>query len=209
MIVFPIILFAPLVAAAVFQLHLKIGRNSIAHSVFQVLDHLVPIFVVLCSTLYTFLVSSAIEPLNCMRTDNGSTNPIYVMISSPSFRCYDGKWNNYLPLVVCCCFLYGLLLPFAMGYILITNRRKLDDQKFLSRYKTLYRSFRRVYFFWELILMFKKACFIIVVRFLSSRPTISYETKFASSVSIIGFFLALEALMQPYAQKSTNFRSST
>jgi hypothetical protein len=111
MIVFPIVLLAPLLVASVLQLRLKVGQFFIRAVAVQVLDRLIPTFVVLSSTFYTFLVSNAIEPLNCMRTDNGlDAAAIYVMISSPSYRCYDGKWNNYLPLVILCCFLYGLFI---------------------------------------------------------------------------------------------------
>jgi hypothetical protein len=200
----------PLFASSMFQIRDKIrGKMSLKSTFFPVFSHLTSVFVVLCSTLYTFLVSSAIEPFNCIRTDGGSANPIYFMVSSPLHRCYDAEWYQHLPGVLLACFVYVLGIPFAMGFLLFRHRKNLDDPNFLTRYRALFRPFRRIYFFWELVVMLKKASFIVIVRVLSSRPNTSYGTKFVSSISIIGTFLAIEVLAQPYSKRSINLRSST
>jgi hypothetical protein len=169
----------------------------------------IPTFITLCCALYTFVASSAIDPLNCVRMDYQASAPVYAIVSAPSFRCYDETWYKYLPVVILFCFLYGVSFPFVVGYILFTNRNNLYSRQFMKGYGSLYRSLRHSLYFWELVIMLKKASFVLVVRVLSSRKNSSYGERFASAISIVGFFFAIEALVQPYSRQSTNFRSST
>jgi hypothetical protein len=184
-------------------------RRRLLSTLKLVLNKVTAIVIVLCSTVYTFLLSSAVDPLNCVRSDDGSSTPVFFMAFNPSNLCFDQQWYNNLPVVVFFCTIYGIALPSAVGYILHKNKYRLDDSEFVSKYGTLFRPFTRVCLFWELVLMVKKASFILVIRLLSNRKGTSYGTKFTASITNIGFFLALEAIVQPYVRKSTNFRSST
>jgi hypothetical protein len=114
--------------------------------------------------------------------------------------------NGYYPLVVIFCLVYGAVLPLFIVFKLYTHRKKLDDVKFRSKYGALFRSFHRVSFFWEVISMLKKASFVVVTQMPSIQ---SYGSKFLYSIGIIGIISALEIVVQPYAKKSTNFKSTS
>jgi hypothetical protein len=168
----------------------------------------IPTFISLCCAMHTFVVSSAIDPVNCVRMDFQTSAPVYAIVSSPSFHCYNDLWFHF-PLVLLFCFFYGIAFPVLVGYILFKNRNNLYSPAFLRGYGSLYRSLRYSLFFWELVIMLKKVSFVLVIRVLSSRQNSSYGERFASAISIIGFFFALEAMVQPYSGQTTNFRSST
>jgi hypothetical protein len=196
-----------LLLASAFQIRQTINRKFELFS--KAFEHLLPTIVVISSGLHSFLVSSAVQPLNCIRSDTDSSSAVFVMAYNPSYRCYDQQWYIHLPLVLLFCILYGLVLPLTVGYALFVHRTNIDEPKFSNRYGVLFKHYRREYFFWELVLMLKKVTLILTVQFLSTRKKASYGVKFTSSISIIGFYLALEAVIQPYFRKSMNFRSST
>jgi hypothetical protein len=129
---------------------------------------------------------------------------LYMFWSSPSDRCYEQEWNGFQPLVVIFCMIYTAALPLFIVYKLYTHRRKLDDTKFRSKYGSLFRPYHRVSFFWEVISMLKKASFVVVTRMSSIQ---GYGMKFLYCTGIIGFFSALEVIVQPYASRSANLKS--
>jgi hypothetical protein len=130
------------------------------------------------------------------------------MAMNPVQNCYEGEWNNHLPLVVLFSLIYGILFPCTILFVFFKNSDNPDDPKFILGYGSLISLFRREFFFWELVSMLKRAAFVVMTQFLSAKGD-QYSTKFAASISTMGFFSALEVLLVPYASKNLNFLSST
>jgi hypothetical protein len=183
-------------------------RNSILHQFQRLVLLITPTFVVVAVTLYTFMISTAVEPFNCMFNDNGSRSPIYVMVANPSQRCYDSVWLSNLPIVVIFTVFYGLCFPSFVAYLLYSHRSNLEESRFARGYGPLFQSYRRGYYFWELVLMIKRATFVLVTQFTRPKKDL-YVVKFSSCISIVASFSALEAFIQPYSQKTSNLLNTS
>jgi hypothetical protein len=144
---------------------------------------------------------------NCVSHYNDG-QPVYIMASNPIQQCYQGEWNTNLPFVTLFSVLYGILLPTVVAVIFSLNRKKLDDHKFVVGYGSLVLLYRKFFFFWELVSMLKRAAFVIMTQFLTARKD-QYSTKFAASISTIGFFSGLEILFTPFATRNLNMLNST
>ncbi|MCV5333228.1 hypothetical protein OFD71_33650, partial [Escherichia coli] len=59
---------------------------------------------------YTFLTSSAIEPLNCVALPDGS----HVLKAAADVRCYTPEYSKYLPGVIIVSIIYVVGLPLAL-----------------------------------------------------------------------------------------------
>jgi hypothetical protein len=153
-------------------------------------------------TLFTFMVSNAVDPLNCTLQPDGS----FSMTNNPSIQCFGALWNEKLPVMIFFLVTYGFIGPFYIVFSFWTNRHFPEREPFRSRFFPLMTPYKRRFFYWEIFAMFKRACFIISNNILSSRGA-SYATKFTTSVSILVFAMCLETLFFPYATKEYNTNS--
>jgi hypothetical protein len=166
-----------------------------------------PMILALGVTVYTFLVSNAVSPFNCVSHMNDG-KLVYIMATNPVQRCYDAQWKSHLPFVIALSLIYGIFLPIGVLAVFIIHRKKLDEPQFIFNYGSLTYMYRRELYFWELISMLKRASFVVMSQFLASRED-QYATKFTASIISNGFFSGLEILFIPYATKSLNILSST
>jgi NADH:ubiquinone oxidoreductase subunit 6 (subunit J) len=157
--------------------------------------------------MYTFLVSNSVSPFNCVSSENDG-KVIFVMAMNPIQECYQGAWNSHLPFVILFSIAYGNLFPVAISTLFLQNRRNLDDPQFTAGYGSLISPYRRYFFFWELVAMLKRAAFVTMTQFLSTKEG-QYFSKFTASVGTIGFFSGLEILFTPFATRNLNLLSST
>jgi heme/copper-type cytochrome/quinol oxidase subunit 2 len=170
---------------------------------------IVPILFSSAVTLYTFLVSNSLSPFNCVSSYNDSLQKnIYYMARNPSKPCYDNEWYFHLNFVIIFSVTYGLLFPLMVAVMFYRQRKKIDEHDFQFGYGALVSLYTRTFFFWELVSMMKRASFVIMTEFLSTRQD-AYLTKFAASISTIAFFSGLEVIFNPYATKNLNLLSST
>lgn len=140
---------------------------------------------------YSFLVSNASKPFNCKLQPDGT----YTMAKSPSERCFTGKWNQYSGLSYIFLIVYGLFFPAGLAISFVRYRKNLDHSEFRRKFGHLVSSYKRRFFFWELVLMLKKAGFSSINDFLGSSP---YGTRYFVSISWICCFMWLELLLSPY-----------
>jgi hypothetical protein len=169
---------------------------------------LVPMMTTASITLYTYLVSNSLSPFNCLASRSSSGEVIYFMVGNPTARCYDSEWNSHLLSVVFFSFVYGVVFPVAILIEFFKHRNGIDEPDFGFRYGSLIFLYKRVYFFWELVSMLKRASFVVATQFLSSQANL-YAVKFASTIGTMGLFTALELYYQPYSMEMTNLGSST
>jgi hypothetical protein len=168
---------------------------------------LMPMMFSAAVTLYTFLASNSVSPFNCVSQENNGRY-INVMATNPIQECYTGEWMGHLPYVIFFSVLYGICFPLVVLNVFYRHRKNLDDPSFTSGYSALISLYRRMFFYWELVSMLKRASFVIMTQFLSARGD-QYSTKFAASISTIGFFSGLEIYHAPYVSKNLNMLNST
>jgi multisubunit Na+/H+ antiporter MnhE subunit len=169
---------------------------------------IVPILFSSAVTLYTFLVSNSLSPFNCVSSYNTGQAVTYFMARNPSEKCYDAEWYFHVKFVLLFSLIYGLIFPIIVAVVFYRQRKKIDDPQFQAGYGALVSLYTRTFFFWELVSMTKRASFVVMTEFLSTRQD-AYLTKFAASISTIAFFSGLETIYTPFATKNLNLLSST
>jgi hypothetical protein len=68
---------------------------------------------------------------------------------------------------------WGLGIPFFALVLLTKLRKNLDVLETREKYGFLYRGYRKEFFFWEIIIMYRKIALIFIAVFISAYGTIA------------------------------------
>jgi hypothetical protein len=142
--------------------------------------------------LYTFLISVGLSPFRCYPQEDGT----YTLVPSSSLNCYDKNWASHWftigvglsQLIAVPCFLIGLFWKY-------NNPELRQQNKFLWRYGMITRSFKPQFFWWSLLLLFKKTCLVMFIDL-----TNSYSPYIRVGLTLIVIFLAMtiDGFCKPY-----------
>jgi hypothetical protein len=115
-------------------------------------DKIIPMSIALLSGLYTLLIAAAFDPFHCKLR----SGDVMVLANDPSFECYGEEWMKRLPITVIFAFIYAVLLPAVLGWLLFKHRKDLNSSKVQTRYGVLYLYYRGRCYWWEILLMLKR-----------------------------------------------------
>ena len=139
------------------------------------------------------IVEKTLEIMNCQKIGDN-----YYLVKDVSVICYDNKHLNYLIVGYLGLILYGVGIPL-MGFRLLYNYRfRLFDMQ--NRYdgstplSFLFLGYREKRWYYEFIIMGKKAGLILLSVFLRNHPR--YQIIGASLLIQISFFL--HVFLRPY-----------
>jgi hypothetical protein len=139
--------------------------------------------------LTTYVVMVGFAPFRCFQHIDGT----YSLVPSSSLSCYDAEWFEHLPIIV-----VGLmeiiLLPASVLVIFGVYRNKHDSNKFRWRFGLLTISYNRSFYWWEVVALFRKLVFVMVVDLTNDFET-PLRIFLAEVVLISGIFL--ETIFQP------------
>jgi hypothetical protein len=147
---------------------------------------------------YTFLIQTSLQPFNCIKQLNGK----YTLTKSPSDFCYSNTWNQNFPFVILFLILYGIIFPMVLVVYFLKYRYDLENFDFQMKFGPLIMPYKKLYFFWELVVMIRRAVFIVSSDFLSSSG--SYGLRYSSGIALMLFFVWSDALIQPYLTRQFN-----
>tara|TARA_B100001093_G_scaffold508464_2_gene570721 strand:+ start:2185 stop:6999 length:4815 start_codon:yes stop_codon:yes gene_type:complete len=139
------------------------------------------------------IVTKTLEVMNCEKIDD-----TYYLVRDYSVVCYDTKHYTYLSVAYASLILYGLGIPLLGFKLLYNYRYRLFDMQ--NRYdgstplSFLFLGYREKRWYYEFIIMGKKAGLIIMSVFLKSYPR--YQIIAASLLVQISFFL--HVFLRPY-----------
>jgi hypothetical protein len=150
-------------------------------------------------TFYTFIISTAISPFECSKSE-GDTG--YTLIKAPSQRCFDVSWLAHLPLVVIFLLLYLVVFPVCFFLVFFRFRKNVSTSKFQSRFGALVSPYKTRTFYWELILLLKRIVFILSADLGTLLP--SSQVKYFLMLSTLCVFFIFEAFVEPYTSDSRN-----
>jgi hypothetical protein len=156
------------------------------------------------TSFYTLVVSAGVTPFICFKREDGT----YGLKQNPSNNCYDKEWFDILPTAVFFIVLYAISIPATLSIILYQNRNNLNSSLFLKNYGHLTRSFKRSYFYWEVVMLMRRATFVLVgqVGTLSNSGNLS---PYFFTIVILFCFHSLELFCLPYKRVTTFMRSAT
>jgi hypothetical protein len=147
---------------------------------------------------YTFLIQTSLQPFNCIKQSNGR----YTLTKSPSEFCYSDQWNQNFPYVILFLTLYGLIFPLVLVVYFLKYRFDLENFSFQMKFGPLIDPYKKLYYFWELVIMIRRTIFIVSSDFLASSG--SYGLRFSSGIALLLLFVWTDALIQPYLTREFN-----
>ena len=155
--------------------------------------------ILLILSFYTTLISSLLEPFNCVLLDGVDT---FVIASNPSERCFTEEWYDKLGFVIVFGSLYFVVLPGILIWILMKYRGRFETLDFINRFGALTRSYRPEYFYWELVEIMRKASIVICIDFLTL--TSSVNTRILIIYGLLMTYSFLVILCKPFRREYLN-----
>jgi hypothetical protein len=137
--------------------------------------------------LYLNISENTLDPLNCIQieAEDGTKTKREYMVSEPSEVCWVTNkptlQQDLVPYAWCFFFLYTIGYPFCVGCILLrpeNSEKAMNDQylrcmgtgsrketnkayyNFRSKFSTLYFKFKPKYYYWILLIIFRKLCIV-------------------------------------------------
>jgi hypothetical protein len=108
---------------------------------------------ILCiSTMYPFLISSAVSPFKCDYTNQ-------VMFDAPSLICFQDEWNRHLGVSVFFLFLYALALPLLTFHLLVRSKKNSSFEA--AVFKRLTEPYKDEFYWWEAVQILKRTGFAV------------------------------------------------
>jgi hypothetical protein len=205
-------LFIPLILSAVVLL-LLVGKIVLLEKFphiaakfklqkFKFAQKLTGLFSFMVVGFYTLLISTVVQPFNCTKQPDGS----FTLTKAPSLKCFDSAWNQHLPVIVLFFILYGLSIPLVMIFLFYRNKNRIFTTDFKSRYDALISPYRPRFFYFEIVIMLKRALFVISNDFLS---VASYSARYFSGFATLIFFFWLDILILPFQNKNFNLLANS
>lgn len=139
------------------------------------------------------IVEKTLEVLNCERIGDE-----YYLVKDVSVKCYDSTHYIFLSISYVALGLYGVGIPLLGFRLLYKYRYRLFDMQ--NRYdgstplSFLFLGYREKRWYYEFIIMGKKACLILISVFLRNHPR--YQIIAASLLIQVSFFL--HVFLRPY-----------
>jgi hypothetical protein len=153
-------------------------------------------------TLWTSSIATTLSAFNCVKEPDGTLT----VSRDSSQSCFDGGWLANVFTISLSILIYLIVVPGALIYICWINRRTHGLTSFLAKYESLVYPYRYPYFFWELVVMLKRAMFVISIDFLRSS---SYEVRFGVSIFVLFVFFWLDVIFVPFSSRELNILNIT
>ncbi|KAJ3428625.1 insulin-like growth factor binding proteinn-terminal [Anaeramoeba flamelloides] len=156
------------------------------------------VFVASLLILYLVLCLKILEFFNCQYS---SINSKYIFQPDHNYYCFDEWWFQTLPYVILFGILYIIGIPIFFGLILLYNSKRVNEKIFNQRLSLLNSRYKREFFYWEFIIIFRKFFIVIFEIYLHNYP---YLQIFLLIVLIL-VSIIIQVLYTPYNTNSRNF----
>lgn len=96
----------------------------------------------------------------------------YYILEDLKIQCWNEKHWNYVYLFTIPGFsLWVAFVPSAILYILIKKRKMINNPNFKSRLGFLCNGYKEKFFYWEIVLVYRKIAVAFIAVFMSSGNT--------------------------------------
>jgi len=117
----------------------------------------------LAPLLYIPISKASLVLFDCSRLPNGDV----VLDADNGVACFNSTWWRVFPLGLVAIFGYVLGVPAYFAYTLWSHRARLFDPLVTARFGSLYRNFRRDYYWGEIANLGKRLGIVVVALFFS------------------------------------------
>jgi hypothetical protein len=173
---------------------LKSIRNSVNLRLFRFQwDHLASVLQWLLVAFYTSCLSNTLSVFNCQLQPNG----LRTLKKDGSVVCFQSTWANELPTIALALLLYLVVAPIATIWLFYKHRNDHRSREFVQVYGLLISPYSNDCYYWECVVILKRVLFVTTAEFLTSN-------NYYASMSILMFFLWIEAVKNPYNSSDAN-----
>ena len=117
----------------------------------------------LAPLLYIPIAKATFVLFDCSRLPNGD----FVLDADNGVACFDGKWWSVFPVGLLAFVLYVVGVPVYFGSTIWVRRQSLFESETTARFGSLYRNFRRDYYWGEIANLVKRLGIVTIATFFS------------------------------------------
>ena len=139
-------------------------QKLIKESKYDSIGKIMSTLVILLFFLQPTIVEYSVSDFNCYQIDNQLRVKNDLTIICWSSVHYFFSLAVALPSLVC----WGLGIPFFALILLIRNRGSLNTIETKEKLGFLYNGYKKEYYFWEILIMYRKILIIFIAIFLSN-----------------------------------------
>ncbi|CDW82469.1 UNKNOWN [Stylonychia lemnae] len=170
----------------VWNIYKKIKKDQI-----EIRGKLLSSLVILLFLVHPSLVTYSFHNFKCKEVDSEQR-----VQDDLEIECWSAVHNVFsyfvaLPSII----VWGLGIPFFAFAILIKRRDKLNTFEVRQSYGFLFRGYRKEYYFWEIVIMYRKIMIIFTSVFISNFGVVSQALLV---FMILIFFLMINFKKQPF-----------
>ncbi|KAJ3437471.1 hypothetical protein M0812_16634 [Anaeramoeba flamelloides] len=178
---------------------IKIFLNSWSKENLKIfLNTCINVFVASLLILYLILALKIFEFFDC---DYSSNLKKYIFQPEKSHYCFDDWWYQILPFVIIFMILYIIGIPIFFGIMLWYHSKKVNEKVFNQRLSLLYSRYKIEYFFWEIIIIFRKFFIVIFEIYLTNYPLV----QIILLICCLLLSIIIQNIYKPYNTPHRNF----
>ncbi|CDW82324.1 UNKNOWN [Stylonychia lemnae] len=148
-----------IISSLIWNIYKKLMRNSV-----RISSKIMSSLVILLFLVHPSLVTYSFNDFKCKEVDGQ-----YRVQDDLEIICWSPEHTFYSYFVALpCIIVWGLGIPFFALSILIAKRKKLDNFEIRQRFGFLYRGYRKDYYYWEIVIMYRKILIIFAAVFISN-----------------------------------------
>jgi hypothetical protein len=141
-----------------------------------------------------FTLSASSRIFSCFEQPNFPG--LFSLSDQSSIECYGSFWRSVLlPLALFGLTLYGVVFPLLLLRILLRPQSERCTLEFQARYGFLLSPYTDRFWWWEIVVVVRKALISVTLGALASQP----EVQRSTAITIFGGLAVLQASFQPYA----------
>lgn len=161
-------------------------------------EELVSTNIILLFLIHPSLVTQMFSAFSCIELEDGE----YWLVNDMQIKCWSEKHTYYainiaLPGLIIWC----ITIPAICMFILIRNKRFLNEVPMRLRFGFLYNGYSSRYYYWEFIILYKKMIIIFLKDYLGN---ISQSIQALTAISVLLLSLYLQSHHNPYNDNDLN-----
>jgi len=159
--------------------------------------------------MYLPLCGRTFDMLRCTTVTDG----LQRLSKDPDLVCYEGLHQSFMPVVALALIIYVIGVPTSYIIVLYRGYRQnmLYEKDHLRRWGLLYGRFEHEYFYWELMIMCRRMCVVMVKIFLNIRLAkylaSGYIGNYQAALTcfVMAIFMAIHFYTHPFQNPFLDF----
>ncbi|PRP86220.1 mastigoneme-like protein [Planoprotostelium fungivorum] len=161
------------------------------------IDHLINMCLLVFDMVFVIVCENVFDAYFCYHNTDGTTS----LYADPRVRCFEGHWNvSYLPLSVFFIIIYVIGFLSTTIFAISQYRQKNEDSRFMKRFGFLFDRFNKESFYWNLSLIFRRACVTFAILTIQNHPV-----RFVVTFVIITVFATAHTWAFPFKDSAVNW----